>query len=168
MADAGTSRGANLLADLGVDQRDPAERRGLIDSWLQQISLDSGLLGMEKVLEHLHSTSSEPPSSPRAESGTTGPLLHPMFSPSIRTSSLRRPNAATRRCSTKRSTTPPHTPTSASTKTCTFYDDYDQFCGPRANHEPADMGESFDFDNASEMHARLPRLAQLFLDPGDD
>ncbi|WP_225827115.1 DUF4240 domain-containing protein [Streptomyces naphthomycinicus] len=51
---------------------------------------------------------------------------------------------------------------------CTFYDDYDQFCGPRGNHEPADMGESFDFDNASEMHARLPRLAQLFLDHGDD
>ncbi|MGK3945144.1 helix-turn-helix domain-containing protein [Streptomyces sp. RP5T] len=47
---AGTSRGANLLADPGVDQRDPAERRTLVDSWLQQISLDAGLLGMEKVL----------------------------------------------------------------------------------------------------------------------
>ncbi|GGX82033.1 AlbA family DNA-binding domain-containing protein [Streptomyces fructofermentans] len=57
VADAGTSRGANLLADPGVDQRDPAERRELIDSWLQQISLDSGLLGMEKVLEQLRSTS---------------------------------------------------------------------------------------------------------------
>ncbi|MEV7597276.1 DUF4240 domain-containing protein [Kitasatospora sp. NPDC089797] len=45
---------------------------------------------------------------------------------------------------------------------CTFYDDYDQFCGPSTNHEPADMGESFDFDDASEMHARLPRLARLF------
>ncbi|MFG2761618.1 hypothetical protein [Streptomyces wuyuanensis] len=53
--DAGTSRGANLIADPGIDQRDPAERRALIDSWLQQISLDAGLLGMEKVLEQLHS-----------------------------------------------------------------------------------------------------------------
>ncbi|MET7684525.1 DUF4240 domain-containing protein [Streptomyces sp. NPDC005423] len=51
---------------------------------------------------------------------------------------------------------------------CTFYDDYDQFRGPRTDHEPADMGESFDFDDASEMHARLPRLARLFLDHGDD
>ncbi|MFF5161546.1 helix-turn-helix domain-containing protein [Streptomyces sp. NPDC000348] len=58
--DAGTSRGANLLADPGVDQRDPAERRALVDSWLQQISLDAGLLGMEKVLEQLHSTSPDP------------------------------------------------------------------------------------------------------------
>jgi hypothetical protein len=52
--DAGTSRGANLLADPGVDQRDPAERRALIDGWLQQISLDAGLLGMEQALERLH------------------------------------------------------------------------------------------------------------------
>ncbi|MFI1438687.1 DUF4240 domain-containing protein [Streptomyces fructofermentans] len=51
---------------------------------------------------------------------------------------------------------------------CTFYDDYDRFCGPRANHEPTDMGEGFDFDNTSEMHARLPGLAQLFLDHADD
>ncbi|MER5564348.1 ATP-binding protein [Streptomyces sp. NPDC002506] len=55
--DAGTSRGANLLADPGVDQRDLGERRALIDSWLQQISLDAGLLGMEKVLEQLHNAS---------------------------------------------------------------------------------------------------------------
>ncbi|MFF0143335.1 helix-turn-helix domain-containing protein [Streptomyces sp. NPDC005227] len=66
VADAGTSRGANLLADPGVDQRDPVERRALIDSWLQQISLDSGLLGMEKVLEQLHGTSPGPqPRRPR-------------------------------------------------------------------------------------------------------
>ncbi|MGW3635611.1 hypothetical protein ACWD7F_36775 [Streptomyces sp. NPDC005122] len=60
--DAGTSRGASLLADAGVDQREPAERRALIDSWLQQISLDSVLLGMKKVLEQLHGTSPEPQS----------------------------------------------------------------------------------------------------------
>ncbi|MFE5587417.1 helix-turn-helix domain-containing protein [Kitasatospora sp. NPDC056531] len=52
--DAGTSRGANLLADPGVDQRDPVERRALVDAWLQQISLDAGLLGMERVLDRLH------------------------------------------------------------------------------------------------------------------
>jgi hypothetical protein len=50
----------------------------------------------------------------------------------------------------------------------TFYDDYDEFCRPRADHEPADMGESFDFDDASEMHARLPDLAQLLLNRRDD
>lgn len=55
--DAGTSYGANLLADPGVDQRDPAERRALIDSWLQQISLDAGLQGMERVLEQLRAAS---------------------------------------------------------------------------------------------------------------
>ena len=55
--DAGTSRGANLLADPGIDQRDPADRRTLIDSWLQQISLDAGLLGMEQALEKLHAAS---------------------------------------------------------------------------------------------------------------
>ncbi|SCE43539.1 hypothetical protein GA0115240_161221 [Streptomyces sp. DvalAA-14] len=58
---AGTSRGANLLADPGVDQRDPTERHILIDSWLQQISLDAGLLGKEEVLERLHSTSANLP-----------------------------------------------------------------------------------------------------------
>lgn len=58
--DAGTSRGASLLADPGVDQRDPAERQALIDSWLQQISLDAGLLGMEKILEQLHSVPANP------------------------------------------------------------------------------------------------------------
>ncbi|MFE3775763.1 hypothetical protein [Streptomyces sp. NPDC059122] len=57
--DASTSRGANLLADPGVDQHDPGERRVLIDSWLQQISLDAGLPGMEKVLEQLHGTAPE-------------------------------------------------------------------------------------------------------------
>ncbi|MFE6963008.1 hypothetical protein [Streptomyces sp. NPDC057696] len=61
--DAGTSRGANLLADPGIDQRDPAERRSLIDSWLHQISLDAGLLGMEQILERLHAASPMP--SPR-------------------------------------------------------------------------------------------------------
>jgi hypothetical protein len=51
---AGTSHGANLLADPGVDQHDPGERRALVDDWLQQVSLDAGLRGMEKVLVRLH------------------------------------------------------------------------------------------------------------------
>jgi hypothetical protein len=58
--DAGTSRGASLLADPGVDQRNPAERQALIESWLQQISLDAGLLGMEKILERLRSSPAQP------------------------------------------------------------------------------------------------------------
>jgi hypothetical protein len=56
ITDAGTSRGANLLADPGVDQHDPAERRALVDDWLQQISLDGGLRGMEKLLGQLHAS----------------------------------------------------------------------------------------------------------------
>ncbi|MFJ2774799.1 DUF4240 domain-containing protein [Streptomyces sp. NPDC087300] len=47
---------------------------------------------------------------------------------------------------------------------CTFYDDYDQFCGSRTDQAPVDMGESFDFDDASEMQARIPGLARLFLE----
>ncbi|WP_131738102.1 DUF4240 domain-containing protein [Actinomadura roseirufa] len=46
---------------------------------------------------------------------------------------------------------------------CIFYDDYDEFLGPQAEREPAHMGEDFDFEDAAEMHARLPRLARLFL-----
>ncbi|WP_328382205.1 hypothetical protein OHQ88_05900 [Micromonospora zamorensis] len=34
-------------------------------------------------------------------------------------------------------------------------------------HEP-DMGEDFDLDNDDEMRRRLPRLAELFLRPGED
>jgi hypothetical protein len=51
---------------------------------------------------------------------------------------------------------------------CTFYDDYDQFCGPRTHERRVDMGENFNFDDPSEMHARLPRLAHLFLRHGKD
>ncbi|MFJ8785362.1 DUF4240 domain-containing protein [Streptomyces sp. NPDC102476] len=69
------------------------------------------------------------------------------------------------RCSTKPSTTRPPTPTSASTATTApFYDDYDQFCGPRTDQARAEMGESFDFNGALEMQARFPGLARLFLE----
>jgi hypothetical protein len=83
--DAGTSRGANLLADPGVDQSDPAERRALIDSWLQQISLDAGLLGMEQALERL-------PAAPPAEPVPPRPSPIPG---SARPSSTGSPSAAT-------------------------------------------------------------------------
>lgn len=43
----------------------------------------------------------------------------------------------------------------------TFHNDYDTFRSTRPDHAPTDMGE--DFDDATEMHARLPRLAHLFL-----
>lgn len=58
--DAGSSYGANLLADPGIDQRDTAERRSLVDNWLQQISLDAGLLGMECIVELLRARSPVP------------------------------------------------------------------------------------------------------------
>ncbi|WP_214319758.1 DUF4240 domain-containing protein [Nonomuraea sediminis] len=48
---------------------------------------------------------------------------------------------------------------------CTFNDDYAKFRSARPDLEPTDMGEDFDFDDASEMHTRLPRLARLFLTP---
>jgi hypothetical protein len=37
---------------------------------------------------------------------------------------------------------------------------------PDAALEP-DMGEDFDFDDADEMHRRLPRLAALYLGAAD-
>ena len=46
---------------------------------------------------------------------------------------------------------------------CTFYDDFKEFRATRAPAGPTDMGEDFDFDDAAQIHARLPRLAALFL-----
>lgn len=51
---------------------------------------------------------------------------------------------------------------------CTFYDSYDAFRSARPDAEPTDMGEDFDFDDASEMRSRLPRLAHLFLSHVDN
>lgn len=82
--DAGTSRGANLLADPGVDQRDPAERQALIDNWLQQISLDAGLLGMEKILERLHSVPPHPPGAYGNPPGAVSPRRCPAAGPAGR------------------------------------------------------------------------------------
>lgn len=42
-----------------------------------------------------------------------------------------------------------------------FYEAYDAFTGG-AEPEPEDLGEEFDFDDAAELRARLPRLSELF------
>lgn len=52
--DAGTSHGANLLANPTLDLKDPAERHAQLDDWLQQIALDAGLSGMEDLLTAYH------------------------------------------------------------------------------------------------------------------
>jgi schlafen family protein len=51
--DAGASRGAHLLADPALDLADDSDRRKQATVWLTQIALDSGLLGMERVLQSL-------------------------------------------------------------------------------------------------------------------
>ena len=52
--DAGRSHGAHLLADPANDLSSEAERTLQIDSWLQQIALDAGLQGMERLLIDYH------------------------------------------------------------------------------------------------------------------
>jgi hypothetical protein len=56
--DAGPSGGATLYADPSRDLRDPKERHGQVVAWLQQIALDAGLRGMERVVEALVATGS--------------------------------------------------------------------------------------------------------------
>lgn len=48
--DAGTSTGAHVLADPGLDLADPSQRHEQTDAWLIQAALDAGLLGMERHL----------------------------------------------------------------------------------------------------------------------
>ncbi|WP_034264972.1 DUF4240 domain-containing protein [Actinospica robiniae] len=43
-----------------------------------------------------------------------------------------------------------------------FYEAYDAFIGEDVP-EPTDLGEEFDFDDAVQMRAKLPRLAELFV-----
>jgi hypothetical protein len=52
--DAGGSHGANLAADPSIDLHDPEGRTVQVDTWLQQIALDAGLRGMERLLEGFH------------------------------------------------------------------------------------------------------------------
>jgi hypothetical protein len=47
---AGTSSGANLVADPSLDLSDPVERKEQIDSFLVHIGLDAGVTGMEGLL----------------------------------------------------------------------------------------------------------------------
>lgn len=51
---AGVSQGALLLADPALDLHKESERRIQVDSWLVQIALDSGLQGMEALLDRYH------------------------------------------------------------------------------------------------------------------
>ncbi|WP_035838854.1 ATP-binding protein [Kitasatospora azatica] len=51
--DAGTSRGAHLLADPAHDLADPTQRWTQVLQWLEQITLDGGLTGAERLLQHL-------------------------------------------------------------------------------------------------------------------
>lgn len=57
--DAGTSRGANLLADPARDLGAATERRQQVDDWLLQIALDAGLRGMEALLLEYHAEEGE-------------------------------------------------------------------------------------------------------------
>ena len=51
---AGPSHGANLLANPTLDLAAAGDRRAQLDDWLQQIALDAGLSGMEKLLDAYH------------------------------------------------------------------------------------------------------------------
>ena len=51
--DAGTSLGANLVADPSLDLSASDDRQVQVDAWVQQIALDAGLRGMERVLANL-------------------------------------------------------------------------------------------------------------------
>ena len=50
-----------------------------------------------------------------------------------------------------------------------FYEAWDQHRAARPGPDlgSVDMGEAFDFDDPDEMHRRLPRLAALYLTPGE-
>lgn len=52
--DAGPSGGANLIADPSLDLSNASARKEQLDSWLQQIALDTGLRGMESALLAYH------------------------------------------------------------------------------------------------------------------
>ncbi|WP_156077298.1 hypothetical protein [Saccharothrix sp. NRRL B-16314] len=53
--DVGASQGANLLAQLALDLRDPADRHQQVDDWLVELALDAGFTGMEDLLDQYHS-----------------------------------------------------------------------------------------------------------------
>jgi hypothetical protein len=50
VAGAGGSHGANLLADPTIDLGSPEGRRAQLSTWMQQVALDAGLQGMERLL----------------------------------------------------------------------------------------------------------------------
>ncbi len=48
--EAGNSYGADLMANPGLDVRDPEHRAEQVRHWLEQIALDAGLSGMQRIL----------------------------------------------------------------------------------------------------------------------
>ncbi|MFB8174126.1 hypothetical protein ACFC60_39870 [Kitasatospora purpeofusca] len=57
---AGTSHGAHLLADPARDLADPAQRWTQVLQWIEQIALDGGMTGAERLLQHLPAPSPGP------------------------------------------------------------------------------------------------------------
>jgi len=57
---SGGSHGASLLADPTLDLADATDRHGQVDAWIQQIALDAGLRGMERLLNALRDASQLP------------------------------------------------------------------------------------------------------------
>ena len=58
--DAGTSHGANLVTDPTLDLSSADDRQIQVDAWVQQIALDAGLRGMERVLADLRRSAEVP------------------------------------------------------------------------------------------------------------
>lgn len=52
---AGMSHGAHMLGDPALDLSDPTERSEQVDRWLNQISADAGLRGMEELIDLMRS-----------------------------------------------------------------------------------------------------------------
>lgn len=57
---AGGSHGASLVADPTLDLADWDERHAQVDAWVQQIALDAGVRGMERLLARLRDIGDPP------------------------------------------------------------------------------------------------------------
>jgi hypothetical protein len=56
----GGSHGANLVADPTLDLSDWDERHAQVAAWMQQIALDAGVRGMERLLARLKDAANPP------------------------------------------------------------------------------------------------------------
>lgn len=50
---AGTSYGADVVANPALEPHESAQRYEQVDDWLEQIALDAGLSGMQRLLAQL-------------------------------------------------------------------------------------------------------------------